>query len=58
MLTPRDEAMLRALTVRELKQELLVLEMELAVSYLPKRKAWLEVRIDNLREIINDKLQE
>lgn len=56
MLTPRDEAMLHARTVRELQQELLVLRTELQDCHTPKRKHWLEARIDAIVDIINNKL--
>lgn len=56
MLTPREEALLHARSVRELRTELMMLETELQECHNAKRKHWLEVRINIVVEIIRLKL--
>lgn len=56
MLTPRDEALLHAQTVRELRTLLTVFQKELEGCHEAKRKHWLEVRIANIMGIIRTKL--
>lgn len=57
MLTPREEALLHARSVRELQTEVLMLETELKDCHVPKRAHWIEVRLSNIRQIILEKLQ-
>lgn len=55
MLDPRESAILRSRTSRDLRQELMLLRSELKVCFSGKRKLFLESRIESINAILDER---
>lgn len=55
MLDPRESALLRSRSSRDLRQELAILRSELKVCFSGKRKVFLDSRIESILAILEER---